>query len=71
MNRQTVVSVQLLSLLALLACLCSADDPVCTIPKNIPSGAQESCMCQTDKGEVIDLNPLANNNGKPRYGVFF
>lgn len=70
MNYQTVASVQLLTLLALLACLSSADDTVCNPPKDIGSGAQGSCMCQTDNG-VIDLNPLANKNGKPRYSVFF
>lgn len=68
MNCRTVPSVELLSLLALLACLSSAQDQACNPPKDVGSGVA-TCMCQTDNG-VIDLNPLANKDGKPRYSVY-
>ena len=32
-----------------------------------PSGVKSSCVCQTDAGQVIDLRPLSESNGKAKY----
>ncbi len=51
------------TLLALLGCalvsLTIANDRVCPAPTGSPS----TCVCQTDDGLIIDLNPLAKTDG--------
>ena len=68
MSAQTIVSVRP-SLLALLCLSCALvsltvaqGDTAC----DVPTGTTSTCTCQTESGQIIDLNPLAKQDG-PKY----
>ena len=70
MSPQSLVSTALLCLTCALVALAVAqttDSPDNQCPAPAGSGAQSTCVCQTDTGQIIDLRPLANSNGTARY----
>ncbi len=64
--RPTVLALLYLAMgCALVSLAVAGDDEACPAPTG--PGAQSTCVCQTDAGQIIDLRPLANFNGTARY----
>lgn len=65
----TLVSLTVAQTTDSLVLQATTDSPVKQCPAPTGGGAQSTCVCQTDNGQIIDLRPLdlAQKNGKAKF----